>query len=158
MQRQSAKEVDIMKPLGVNRVTIAVKDLEKGMALYSKLLGATFHSAKSDDAESYGFRVAMSWDAGIELVSPLPGRDSFVGTSIEKRGEGVVGVVFAVDDVDEARERAEKLGIRIWSAIDYSQEEIDKYLQGRFKKYKEYMLNPDDTFGAGPVVGQIEPK
>lgn len=156
-QRYSAKGVNTMKPCGVNRVTIAVRDLEKGIALYSKLLGATFHSA-SPDAESYGVRVVMSWDAGIELVSPLPGRDSFVGKFIEKHGEGVVGVVFAVDDVDEARERAEKLGIRIWSAIDYSQEEIDAYLQGRFKKYKEYMLNPADTLGVGPVIGQIEPR
>ena len=146
-----------MEPKGVNRVTIAVKDLQRGIDLYSGLLGATFHGA-SPDAESYGVQVAMSWDAGIELVSPLPGRDGFVEKFIEKHGEGVLGVVFAVDNVDEARNRAEKMGIRIWSAIDYSQEEIDRHLQGRFKKYKEYMLSAADTLGVGPVIGQIEPK
>ena len=147
-----------MKPLGVNRVTVAVKDLEKGKELYSELLGATFHPANDEEAAALGVRVAMSWDAGIELVSPIPDRDSFVKQIIDTRGEGVLGVVFCVDDVDQAREVAEKRGIAIWHTVDYSQEQIDKHLQGRFKKYKEYMLSPEGTFGAGPVIGQIELK
>jgi len=147
-----------MKPRGVNRVTIAVKDLQTGTEVYSKLLGATFHSANAEDAATFGIQVAMSWDAGIELVAPLPDRDSFVRKFIEERGEGLMGVVFAVDDVDEARDAAEKLGAQVWHAIDYSQDQIDKHLQGRFKKYKEYMLSPTGTCGVGPVIAQIEPK
>ena len=147
-----------MKPLGVNRVTIAVNDLEKGKELYSELLGATFHPANEEDAEALGVRVAMSWDAGIELVSPIPERDSIIKQIIDTRGEGVLGVVFNVDDVDQAKEVADKRGIAIWHTVDYSQEEIDRFLQGRFKKYKEYMLSPEGTFGAGPIIGQIEPK
>ena len=147
-----------MKPLGVNRVTIAVKDLAKGKALYSELLGATFHPAKEADAAAMGIEVAMSWDAGIELVAPLPGRDSYVRRIIESRGEGLIGVVFAVDNVEEARAAAERRGIRIWHSLDYSQEQIDTHLQGRFKKYKEYMLDPSGTMGVGLVIGQIEPK
>ena len=139
-----------MKPLGVNRVTIAVKDIEKGKDVYSKLLGATFHSANVEDAASFGISVAMSWDAGIELVAPLPDRDSFVREFIEERGEGLMGVIFAVDDVEEARATAEKLGIKIWHTIDYDQKQIDKHLQSRFKKYKEYMLDPTGTCGVGP--------
>lgn len=147
-----------MKPLGVNRVTIAVKDLEQGKELYTELLGATFHSANDEEAAALGVRVAMSWDAGIELVSPIPDRDSFVKQIIDARGEGVLGVVFCVDDVDQARDVAEKRGIAIWHTVDYSQEQIDKFMQGRFSKYKEYMLSPEGTFGAGPVIGQIELK
>ncbi len=147
-----------MKPLGVNRVTIAVKDLAKGKALYSELLGATFHPANEADAAAMGIEVAMSWDAGIELVAPLPGRDSYVRRIIESRGEGLIGVVFAVDNVEEARAAAERRGIRIWHSLDYSQEQIDTHLQGRFKKYKEYMLDPSGTMGVGLVIGQIEPK
>jgi len=148
-----------MRPLGVNRVTIAVRDLEKGIELYSRLLGATFHDANPVDAETYGIRVAMSWDAGIELVCPLPGRDGLVKQFIENQGEGLMGVVFVVDDVDECRATAEKMGIGVLALIaDYDQGQIDKYLQGRFKKYKEYMLNPADTYGVGPIIGQIEPK
>ena len=147
-----------MKPCGVNRVTIAVRDLEKGIALYSKLLGATFHD-QSIPAQPFGLRCAISWDAGIELVAPLPGRDSFVSSFLEKHGEGLMGVVFTVDDVEECCGVAKEMGISVIALIaDYDQNQIDAYLQGRFKKYKEYMLNPADTLGVGPVIGQIEPR
>jgi len=146
-----------MRPRGVNRVTIAVKDLDKGIALYSRLLGATFHD-QSTPAEPYGLRCAISWDAGIELVAPLPGRSSFAEKHIAKHGEGLMGVVFAVDDVDEARQRAEEMVIGVLALIEYDQDQIREYHQDMFKKYKEYMLNPADTYGVGVVLGQIEPK
>jgi catechol 2,3-dioxygenase-like lactoylglutathione lyase family enzyme len=147
-----------MKPLGVNRVTIAVKDLEKAKELYAGLLGATFHLGNDEEAAALGLQVAMSWDAGIELVSPLPNRDSIVKHILETRGEGIIAVIFNLDDVDQARQAAEERDIAVWHAVDYSQEDIDKHLQGRFKKYKEYMLNPMATGGVGIVLGQIEPK
>ncbi len=146
-----------MKPLGVNRVTIAVKDLKKGIEVYSRLLGATFNSANAEDAANFGIEVAMSWDAGIELVAPLPGRDSHVKQFIEARGEGLMGVVFSVDDVEAAREQATQMGIQIWHTLDYTQEQIDEHLQGRFTKYREHMLSPKGTCGVAPVIAQIEP-
>jgi methylmalonyl-CoA/ethylmalonyl-CoA epimerase len=147
-----------MKPQGVNRVTIAVKELEKGMDFYAKLLGATFHEATAEDVVTLGIRVAMSWDAGIELVSPMPDRESFLTEFLEQRGEGLMGVVFAVDDVDEAYKAAQALGIGVWYTVDYNQEEIDKHLQGRFTKYKEYMLDADTSYGVGPVIGEFKTK
>ena len=146
-----------MRPRGVNRVTIAVKDLDKGIALYSKLLGATFHD-QSTPAEPYGLRCAISWDAGIELVAPLRGRDSFAEKHMAKYGEGLMGVVFAVDDVDEGRQRAEEMGIGVLALIEYDQDQIREYHQDMFKKYREYILNPADTFGVGVILGQIEPR
>ena len=98
----------------------------------------------------------MSWDAGIELVSPMPDRESFVTEFLEERGEGLMGVVFAVDDVESAHQAAQELGVGIWYTVDYSQEEIDKHLQGRFTKYKEYMLDPDTSYGVGPVIGEFK--
>jgi catechol 2,3-dioxygenase-like lactoylglutathione lyase family enzyme len=147
-----------MKPLGVNRVTIAVKDLQKGKALYSDLLGATFFTADAQEAAKMGIEVAMSWDAGIELVAPLPDKDSFVKHIIEQRGEGVIGVVFAVDNIDQVHQAAQKRGIKAWHSLDYSPEEIDRFFQGRFSKYKEYMYDPSTTYGAAPVVGQFDLK
>ena len=122
------------------------------------MLGATFFPADAEEAAKMGIEVAMSWDAGIELVAPLPGKDSFVKQIIETRGEGVIGVVFAVDDIDAVHQVAEKRGIKAWHSLDYSQEDIDKHFQGRFSKYKEYMYDPSTTYGAAPVVGQFDPK
>lgn len=146
-----------MKPKGVNRVVIAVRDLDAAMETYSRLLGATFHDT-SAGAEPFGVRVAMSWDAGIELCSPLPGRNSYVEKIIKENGEGLVGVVFCVDDVEEAYSRADEMGISVLATVDYDQKTIDQYLEGRFKKYKEYMLSGDPLRGVGMIVGQIEPK
>ena len=147
-----------MKPLGVNRVVIAVKDLEKAMNFYSKLLSATFHEATAEDVVTLGIRVAFSWDAGIELVAPMPGRESFVTEILEQRGEGLINVVFAVDDVEKAREAAEALGLGLWYSVDYDQETIDKHLQGRFTKYKLYMLDAGTSGGIGAVIGEFKSK
>ncbi len=147
-----------MKPMGVNRVTIAVKDLQNGIDTYSRLLGASFNSANSEDAAKFGIEVAMSWDAGIELVAPLPDRDSHVRNHIEQHGEGLMTVIFAVDDVDESGEQAKRLGAQIWHTLEYDQSQIDEHLQGRFSKYREHMLSPKGTCGVGPVIAQIEPK
>jgi catechol 2,3-dioxygenase-like lactoylglutathione lyase family enzyme len=146
-----------MKPLGVNRVTMAVKDLDDAVAFYSRLLGATFNN-QDKAAQSLGIRCAISWDAGIELVSPLPGHETFVTKLIASKGEGLIGVVFAVDDVEACRQTAEEMKIRVRPLVDYGPREIEEYLQNRFKKYKEYTLSSADTHGVGPVIGQIEPR
>lgn len=146
-----------MKPKGVNRVVIAVKDLDKAVEIYSKLLGGTFHDM-SAGADSYGVRAFINWDAGVELLSPLPGRNSYIEQIINKRGEGLVGVVFCVDDADEAHARAKGLGIGVVALIEYDQDYIARHFGGRFKKYKEYMLKSADLHGVGAIVGQIESK
>ena len=146
-----------MKLQGVNRVAIAVRDLEKAIALYSQVVGATFHDA-SGTGRPFGFNVAISWDAGIEICAPIPGRDSFISQHVEQNGEGLMAVAFGVDDADQARDRAEELGMAVLLPIDYSQEEIDQHLQGRFKKYKEYVLNSLESCGFGVLLVQIEPK
>lgn len=146
-----------MKPEGVNRVVIAVKDIDKAVDTYSKLLGGTFHDV-SAGAEPYGARVFINWDAGVELCSPLPGRNSYIEQIINKRGEGLMGVVFCVDDVDEAHSRAKEMGIGVVALIEYDRDYIEQHLGGRFRKYKEYMLKSADLHGVGAIVGQIEPK
>jgi len=139
-------------------VVIAVRDLEEGKDLYSRLLGAEFLDV-TEESERLGLRAAISFDAGVELCAPIPGRGSYVEHFLGKRGEGLMGVVFAVDDVEQARDRAAEVGIGVQGLIaDYSQEEIDQRLQGRFRKYKEYMLNSNERCGFLLVLGQIEPR
>ena len=69
-----------------------------------------------------------------------------------------MAVVFGVDDADQARDRAEEVGINVLVPIDYSQEEIDQHLEGMFRKYKEYVLDTQDKCGFSMMLGQIEPK
>ena len=127
---------------GVNRVMIAVHDMEKAKQLYSDLLGAIFVDADWTGAP-FGISVSIAWNAGIELCAPLPGReaDSAVSPFLAQRGEGIMNVFFGVDDADAAHDRAEALGYRCVNALDYCQEEIDQHLGGMFSKYQEFTLD-----------------
>ena len=121
---------------GVDRIMIAVKDLESAKRLYAGMLGATFEDAHWT-GEPFGIQVTIAWDAGIELCAPLPGRerDSAVSQFLEKRGEGIMGVFFGVDDGDAAMACAAARGHGVTHALDYTQEEIDRHLSGRFSRY-----------------------
>jgi methylmalonyl-CoA/ethylmalonyl-CoA epimerase len=142
---------------GVNRVIVAVRDLEKSKAFYSQVLGATFHEANWTGAP-FGIDVAISWDAGIELIAPMAGRerDCVIAPFLEHRGEGVMNVVFGVDDGDQAKRRAETAGVRATHSLDYAQSEIDAHLDGLFGKYEEHVLDSAARCGFSITLAQID--
>lgn len=144
---------------GVNRVMIAVHDMEKAKRLYSDLLGATFRDADWT-GEPFGISVAIAWDAGIELCAPLPGRenDSAVSPFLAQRGEGIMNVFFGVDDGDAALERASGQGYRCVNALDYTQEEIDRHLDGLFSRYQEFTLDAGARCGFAVTLARIDEK
>jgi methylmalonyl-CoA/ethylmalonyl-CoA epimerase len=144
---------------GVNRVMIAVHDMEKAKQQYSDLLGATFVDA-SWTGEPFGISVSIAWDAGIELCAPLPGRenDSAVSPFLARRGEGVMNVFFGVDDGDAASERASALGYGCVNALDYSQKEIDQHLGGLFNRYQEFTLDSSARCGFAITLARIDEK
>ena len=76
---------------GINRVVIAVRNLEESKKIYSDMLGATFVDAHWTGAP-FGIHVAISWDAGIELCAPMSGResDSAVSQFLAQKGEGIM--------------------------------------------------------------------
>ncbi|WP_072807465.1 hypothetical protein [Rhodococcoides yunnanense] len=66
------------------------------------------------DRTDLGVRIYMSWETGLEILSPLPNYDSdfnrMLVAALAERGEGVLAVVFGVPDLEEARERARLAG------------------------------------------------
>jgi catechol 2,3-dioxygenase-like lactoylglutathione lyase family enzyme len=142
---------------GVNRVIIAVRDLDKSIAFYSNLLGTSFEDA-SFTGEPFGMSVAISWEAGIELCAPLPGREGPVTAFLEQNGEGVMSVVFGVQEIEDGKAQAEGAGVPAVVPIDYSQEEIDEHLGGHFNTYKEVVLNSFEPCGFGIMLGQYGSK
>ena len=146
-----------MKQQGVNRVVMAVRNLEAGRAFYEELLDCTFHSANDEEASAFGVQVLMSWDGGIELVAPIEGAGSHVDAILDAKGEGLIGVVWAVADADRAKEAAERLGVPSFFTLDYDQDQIDANLQGRFTKYYQHFLTPSGPLGDAQVlVGEFE--
>ena len=144
---------------GVNRILIAVHDLETAKQTYHDLLGATFADAHWT-GEPFGISVSIAWDAGIELCAPLAGREdsSAVSAFLATRGEGVMNVFFNVDDGDAAMERASRHGYGAVHALDYTQGEIDQHLGGRFQRYQEFFLDTGQRCGFAVSLARIEPK
>ena len=148
-----------LRERGVNRVVMAVRDLDAGRRFYEDVLGCTFHQADEEEAAAFGVRILMSWDGGVELVAPIPGAGSHIERILDARGEGLVGVVWAVEDADASRAAAERLGHPCFFTLDYDQEKIDQSLQGRFSRYYEHFLAAGGPFGDLQVlVGEFDPR
>lgn len=66
-------------------------------------LGFTFNSTELTEL---GIAVALDWDRGIELISPLPGSSAAVAASVaehlNRHGDSVYTVVIRVPDVSAA--------------------------------------------------------
>jgi len=76
-------------------------------------LGLTFAEIPLPDL---GIRVLIDWEAGIELVSPVPGAGevaaSFTGF-LESHGEGLYSVVMMVAEVDGPAAVAARYGAEV---------------------------------------------
>lgn len=144
---------------GVNRIMIAVRDLNAAKKLYVDMLGATFEDAHWT-GEPFGLHVSIAWDAGIELCAPMPGReqDSAVSGFLATRGEGIMSVFFGVDDADAAAARAESSGFASKHALDYEQDEIDRHLGGHFSRYQEFVLATAESCGFTACLARIDAK
>ncbi len=144
---------------GVNRIMIAVHDLESAKRKYHHLLGATFVDAHWT-GEQFGISVSIAWDAGIELCAPLPGREdsSAVTGFLAAHGEGVMSVFFNVPDGERARDRAIRHGYNSLHSLDYTQAEIDRHLGGLFERYQEFNLDTGERCGFTVSLARIEAK
>ena len=142
---------------GVNRIMVAVRDIEAAKRQYRDLLGATFMNANWT-GENFGISVSIAWDAGIELCAPLPGRehDSAVSQFLTHRGEGIMCVFFGVDDCDIAMARAAAHGYSCVNSLDFTQEEIDEHLAGLFSRYQEFNLDTFSKCGFSITLARID--
>lgn len=141
------------------RIIVAVRDMEKAEAFFTKLLGGVFYKP---DTSKYGEYCWINPDAGIELLSPVPGCDAESGRWLEKHGESIMGVVIAPENLEEARENAEaELGLKPVMHQDIPPEELEKlfYLPGypvAYKKYNQYFYNPEECYNIKLLLADYE--
>ena len=103
-----------MKQQGVNRVVMAVRDIEAGRAFYEELLDCTFHPANDEEAAAFGVKVLMSWDGGIELVAPIEGAGSHIETILEQMLQYQVdGILTAAMMTPKQLKMVEGIGIPV---------------------------------------------
>lgn len=63
--------------------------------------------------EDLGLTIYLSWESGLEVVAPhanLTPYNKLLHERLNTRGEGMWGIVFGVENLEDARERASSLG------------------------------------------------
>lgn len=85
-----------------DHLVVRVGDIDEGIATYRDKLGLTLD--RTDENDALGIKQAFFNLPGggfIEVVAPTDPQ-SAVGQALDKRGEGIHTVAFAVDDLDAA--------------------------------------------------------
>lgn len=95
----------------ISHIGIAVSDLDAGIAFYEKL-GLKLESIEEVPSQKVKVAFFPCGDTRIELLAPTA-EDSPVAKYIEKKGEGVQHIAFAVDDLPNELKEAENKDIQL---------------------------------------------
>jgi methylmalonyl-CoA/ethylmalonyl-CoA epimerase len=108
---------DLPGVIGIHHVALAVADLDAALSRWLSA-GATLH-LRAVVADQAVEAAALAWPAGgpteLELIAPL-GADSGVARFIDKRGEGMHHVAWAVQDVQACLDVLTRAGARVIDA------------------------------------------
>ena len=96
----------------IEHIGIAVKDLEKSNTLFSQLFGETHY--KIEEVASEGVKTSF-FKTGPNKIELLEATDpeSPIAKFIEKKGEGLHHIAFAVDDIISEIDRLKNEGFTI---------------------------------------------
>jgi methylmalonyl-CoA/ethylmalonyl-CoA epimerase len=95
----------------ISHIGIAVRDLDEGIAFYQKL-GLSLEAIEEVPSQMVKVAFFPVGDTRIELLSPTSD-ESPIARFIEKKGEGIQHLAFAVDDLPQALRDSEEEGIRL---------------------------------------------
>jgi methylmalonyl-CoA/ethylmalonyl-CoA epimerase len=88
----------------IEHIGIAVKDLEASNEVYSKLFGKNPYKTESVESEGVSTSFFRVGDSKIELLE-ASSPDSAIAKFIEKKGEGIHHIAYAVDDIKAEMDR-----------------------------------------------------
>lgn len=101
-----------MKPSHIEHIGIAVNDLEAGISFYEKILGLKCYKVEEiadQKVRTAFFQIGQTKIELLESTDP----EGPVGKFIEKKGEGIHHIAFAVEELEEQLISLEKNGIRL---------------------------------------------
>lgn len=145
-----------MKIEGIDRVVIAVKDLDQAVAFFSRLIGVTFEEVRGPAVEAGGVRFSVGslpqkCPLRIELIQPVhplkdvrPPNPKALAKAVETVDASLHALVFKVEDTAQTAVEAEKAGVRI-----YEKMEIKKIPSWGVTDFKELFAEEGDTLGMG---------
>lgn len=105
-----------MKPTHIEHIGIAVKDLEVAIKYYEDILGLDCYAiedVKDQKVRTAFFKLGQTKIELLESTAP----DGPVGKYIEKRGEGVHHIAFAVKGIEQCLENVQEKGVKLIDAV-----------------------------------------
>jgi methylmalonyl-CoA/ethylmalonyl-CoA epimerase len=93
----------------IEHIGIAVKDLEASLEIYRNLLGVECYKKEEVDSEKVITAFFHCGESKIELLAPTDEKGP-IAKFLEKRGEGIHHIAFAVDNIREEVKRLKEKG------------------------------------------------
>ncbi len=125
-----------MQPTHIEHIGIAVENLEEAIPFYEKTFGLKCYSieeVKDQKVKTAFFKVGQTKIELLESTDP----EGPIGKFIEKKGQGVHHIAFAVNDLGKKLEELEKKEVRL----------IDKTPRKGAEGLNIAFLHPKSTFG-----------
>lgn len=108
--------------LSVDHVAIVVRGLDEALAFYRDALGLDVEERCEVPEEGVEIASLSLGNGSIELVRPMDDQGG-IARFLEKRGEGLHHICFAVDDIVAAMQRLQEAGATL--ITDQPQEKAD---------------------------------
>jgi len=104
-----------MKPTHIEHIGIAVKSLEESIAFYENVLGLSCYAVEEVVDQKVKTAFFKVGDAKIELLESTD-PEGPIGKFIEKKGEGIHHIAFAVDNLAGSLVELEQKGVKLIDA------------------------------------------
>lgn len=125
-----------MKPTHIEHIGIAVENLKDAISYYEKVLGLECYAIEEVTDQKVRTAFFKVGDTKIELLESTD-PEGPIGKFIEKKGQGIHHLAFAMPDVSTALKDAEENGVRL----------IDQEPRNGAEGLKIGFLHPKSTLG-----------
>lgn len=125
-----------MKPTHIEHIGIAVKDLNASIPYYENVLGLKCYAVEEVKDQKVKTAFFMIGQTKIELLESTD-PEGPIGKFIEKKGEGIHHIAYAVENIEQALEETAEKGVQL----------IDKTPRAGAEGMTIAFLHPKSTFG-----------
>jgi len=101
-----------MKPTHIEHIGIAVNSIADAIPFYEKVLGLKCYNIEEVADQKVKTAFFMIGQTKIELLESTD-PEGPIGRFIEKRGEGIHHIAFAVENIEERLREAEAAGVKL---------------------------------------------
>ncbi len=125
-----------MKPSHIEHIGIAVNSLDEAIPFYEKAFGLTCYAVEEVQEQKVKTAFFLVGATKIELLESTD-PEGPIGKFLEKKGEGVHHIAFAVDDLSKSLLEVEAAGVKL----------IDRAPRKGAEGLNIAFLHPKSTFG-----------